>query len=136
MDDSEQPKSQLNLSKAPEFSGFFAPECVMCANTHPRDRERFKHNCTGVEYLENIMFEHTIDMSAFGSYAALQFQFIEGNGFLYPFLNFMAASLVLISLFENFNFPSLLIQISWIVISLYALSRMVFVKTSHPAPAE
>ena len=40
-----------------------------------------------------------------GSYAALQFRIIGAEGYSYPFFNFMAASLVLISLFESFNMP-------------------------------
>lgn len=59
-----------------------------------------------------------------GSYAALQFDWIDGKKMIYPFLNFMAASCVLVSLFENFNMPSLLIQVSWIAISLYGITRM------------
>ena len=60
-----------------------------------------------------------------GSYAALQFGLIDGKRMIYPALNFIAASCVLVSLFENFNMPSLLIQISWITISLYGISRIV-----------
>ncbi len=59
-----------------------------------------------------------------GSYAALQLDIIDGKGFTYPVLNFLAASCVLFSLFENFNMPSLLIQISWIAISLYGISKL------------
>ncbi len=65
------------------------------------------------------------------SYAALQFGFIDGKKVSYPFLNFMAASCVLISLFENFNMPSMLVQISWITISLYGISKMLMVSKSH-----
>ena len=56
-----------------------------------------------------------------GSYAALQMRMIGAEGYSYPLFNFMAASLVLISLFESFNMPSLIIQISWITISLYGM---------------
>lgn len=82
------------------------------------------------------MFEQFLGMTVFeilglagvvfylGSYAALQMDVIDGKGFAYPVLNFLAASCVLFSLFENFNMPSLLIQISWIAISLYGISKL------------
>lgn len=64
-----------------------------------------------------------------GSYAALQLDVIDGKGFAYPALNFLAASCVLFSLFENFNMPSLLIQVSWIAISLYGISKLALVQS-------
>ena len=59
-----------------------------------------------------------------GSYASLQFGIIDGKRMIYPFLNVMAASCVLVSPFENFNMSSLLIQVSWITISLYGISKI------------
>ncbi|MDA9208459.1 hypothetical protein N9O61_06210, partial [Octadecabacter sp.] len=50
------------------------------------------------------------------SFAALQFNVIQGQGLMYPALNVLAASLVLASLTVEFNLASALIQISWIVI--------------------
>lgn len=100
------------------------------------------------------MNTHTMDMSIFdimgllgvvfylGSYAALQFEIIDGRKVVYPLLNFLAASFVLVSLFENFNLPSLLIQISWIAISLYGISRLTMIsngekrKVYQPTSAE
>ena len=59
-----------------------------------------------------------------GSYAALQFGYIQGRGYLYPMLNAIAAALVAVSLIEAYNLSSLLIQISWISISLYGMARV------------
>ena len=59
-----------------------------------------------------------------GSYAALQFGYIQGRGYIYPLLNAIAASLVAISLIEAYNLSSLLIQISWISISIYGIVRV------------
>ena len=82
------------------------------------------------------MFTTTLEMSIFeiagfmgvalylGSYAALQLQLLDCNGIKYPFLNFLAASCVLISLSESFNMSSALIQISWIAISSYGIARL------------
>ena len=59
------------------------------------------------------------------AYALLQFGFIRGSGYLYTFLNMSAACCVLISLIEEFNLSSFLIQVSWIAISIVGLTRMV-----------
>ncbi len=55
------------------------------------------------------------------SYALLQARKILGDSISYIMLNLTAATLVLVSLTNHFNIASALIQISWIVISLYGL---------------
>lgn len=59
-----------------------------------------------------------------GSYAALQAGWLQGSGTGYTLANLLAALLVLVSLSETFNLPSALIQISWVLISLYGLARI------------
>lgn len=59
-----------------------------------------------------------------GSYAALQAGLIRGAGYLYAFLNLVAASLVLISLYEAFNPSAAIIQAFWIVISIVGITRL------------
>jgi len=59
-----------------------------------------------------------------GSYAALQFGYITGQGGAYALLNLFAASSVLISLVQAFNLSSAVIQAFWIVISIVGLVRM------------
>ncbi len=59
-----------------------------------------------------------------GSYAALQSGLLRGAGYTYTLLNMVAASLVLVSLFAEWNMSSALIQVSWIVISLVGLTRL------------
>lgn len=58
-----------------------------------------------------------------GSYAALQFGLVRGQGYFYPCLNMCAAALVLYSLIDNFNLPSAAIQVSWIAISTFGIAR-------------
>jgi hypothetical protein len=58
-----------------------------------------------------------------GSYAALQLGFIRGSSMTYTFCNLVSAALVLVSLFDAFNLPSALIQITWIIISIVGLTR-------------
>ena len=55
------------------------------------------------------------------SYFLLQLSLINGNGNFYALLNMMAAFLVLISLTGAFNIGSLIIQVSFISLSVYAL---------------
>ncbi len=57
------------------------------------------------------------------SYGALQFGKIDGNSLRYCALNGLAASLVLISLLNDFNLASAIIQIVWITVSLCGLLR-------------
>ena len=64
-----------------------------------------------------------------GSYAALQTGFMRGQGYLYPAINMAAAACVLISLANNFNLSSAIIQISWIVISIVGIARMYYVQS-------
>lgn len=56
-------------------------------------------------------------------FAAVQMNWINGNGNAYTLWSLAGASLVLISLVGAFNLASLLIQVSWIVICLTALIR-------------
>lgn len=65
-----------------------------------------------------------------GSYGILQAGFIKGDGYLYPTLNAVAAGLVFVSLFKDFNLSSAIIQSSWIVISLIGISRLYYIRNS------
>lgn len=62
-----------------------------------------------------------------GSYAALQLGLVHGQGYLYPAINFAAASCVLASLMDSFNLSSAIIQVAWITISLVGITRMLLV---------
>lgn len=59
-----------------------------------------------------------------GSYAALQIGLIRGNGYVYACLNMCAAILVVISLTRQFNLPSMIVQISWISVSVIGIVRV------------
>ncbi len=58
-----------------------------------------------------------------GSYSALQLGRMDGNSLRYCVLNGCAATLVLISLFYNFNLASAVIQVVWITVSLLGVYR-------------
>lgn len=63
-----------------------------------------------------------------GTFAALQFRLIDGNGALYTLLNIAAAALVLISLIYDFNLASALIQTSWVAIGMVGLALRLWAK--------
>lgn len=55
-------------------------------------------------------------------FGALQTKLLDGNGAAYSLINIYAAALVLISLSEDFNLASALIQVSWILIGLIGIT--------------
>ncbi|MEM6275893.1 MAG: hypothetical protein AAF714_03015 [Pseudomonadota bacterium] len=56
-----------------------------------------------------------------GAFGAVQFGYLDGNSTAYSLGNILAASLVAVSLLEEFNLSSALIQGSWIVIGVVGL---------------
>ncbi|MEJ6388129.1 Crp/Fnr family transcriptional regulator [Gymnodinialimonas ulvae] len=64
------------------------------------------------------------------AYGALQLGFLRGSSPVYTILNLLAASFVLFSLMEAFNMSSLLIQVSWITLSIIGLARMAWERSS------
>ena len=71
-----------------------------------------------------------------GSYFAVQAGLIRGQGFIYPILNLMAAFLVSLTIINEFNLPSLLIQLSWIAISLIGITRLLYHRVSRALTSE
>ena len=58
------------------------------------------------------------------SYGLLQLGMLKGNSYTYAALNALAASLVLVSLFRNWNLFSAIIQVSWITLSIIGIARV------------
>ncbi|GAA5006731.1 hypothetical protein FNZ56_04875 [Pseudoluteimonas lycopersici] len=58
-----------------------------------------------------------------GAFFLLQAGKIHGNRLAYQLLNLLGAAGVLVSLVGKFNFPVLLLEGAWIVISLYGIVR-------------
>lgn len=58
-----------------------------------------------------------------GGFGALQFGLLDGNGKSFAWINVIAASFVLISLYDAFNLASALIQVSWIIIGYVGIVR-------------
>jgi membrane-bound ClpP family serine protease len=58
------------------------------------------------------------------SYFLLSTGRLNTKNFSYPLCNFIAAWLILFSLFYNWNTPSVLIEIAWILISIVGMWRI------------
>lgn len=80
-----------------------------------------------IDYFESIGTLQAVGVVGFfvyiSGFASVQFGWLDGNGASYSASNVLAATLVAISLFAEFNLSSALIQGSWIVIGLFGLTR-------------
>ncbi len=78
-----------------------------------------------MSYLANLGAYEIIGVIGFFVYilafGSVQFGLLDGNSTSYSLCNILAASLVAVSLIQDFNLASALIQGSWIVIGLIGL---------------
>ena len=56
-------------------------------------------------------------------YFANQQRWLRSEDWRYPFANLVGAALILVSLFFEWNFPSVVIEIFWVTISLYGMAK-------------
>ena len=52
----------------------------------------------------------------------LQARKLHGNGPVYQLLNAIGAAAIIVSLFYQFNLASMILEIAWLLISLYGLA--------------
>ncbi|MGH8184764.1 MAG: CBU_0592 family membrane protein [Rhodanobacteraceae bacterium] len=52
----------------------------------------------------------------------LQTRRLHGNGVVYQLLNAIGAAAIIVSLFYAFNLASMLLEIAWLLISLYGIA--------------
>ena len=57
------------------------------------------------------------------TYILLQIGRIESRQLIYSVLNAVGASLVLVSLYFDFNFPSVVVEFFWLLISLFGIGK-------------
>jgi hypothetical protein len=62
---------------------------------------------------------------AVAAYFANQQRWLRSDDWRYPLANFAAAALILISLYYEWNFPSVVIEIFWAAISIWGFVRAV-----------
>lgn len=59
-----------------------------------------------------------------GAYFLLQLERVRGDSFSYLLLNLVGAVLLIISLLVTFNLASFIIELCWLAISLFGLSKL------------
>jgi hypothetical protein len=57
------------------------------------------------------------------TYLLLQLQRIRSDQLSYSLLNGVGAALILISLYYDFNLPSVVVEVFWLVISVFGITR-------------
>jgi hypothetical protein len=62
------------------------------------------------------------------TYVLLQIERIQSGHLMYSLLNAIGAALILISLYFDFNFPSVVVESFWLLISLFGIGKY-FVRT-------
>ncbi len=66
------------------------------------------------------------------SYLLLQMKKIKSQSMYYSLMNAAGALLILVSLYYNFNLSAFVMEIFWLLISLYGLWQSRSVKTQAP----
>ncbi|HMJ07748.1 MAG TPA: hypothetical protein VK468_02005 [Pyrinomonadaceae bacterium] len=64
------------------------------------------------------------------TYVLLQIEKIRSGQLLYSLLNAAGASLILVSLYFDFNFPSFVVEFFWLLISLFGIGKYILQKRS------
>jgi len=66
------------------------------------------------------------------AYLLLQLGKLSSNALAYSLLNAIGASLIVLSLLFNFNLSALLMEVFWVLISLFGVYRYFRLKTLGP----
>lgn len=66
----------------------------------------------------------------------LQVEKTTSSSLSYLYLNFVGALLLLISLLYNWNLASVIIEIMWLIISVYGIIRAKILKSTEEVPEE
>ena len=59
------------------------------------------------------------------TYVLLQIERVRSEQLIYSLLNAIGAALILISLYFDFNFPSVVVEFFWLVISLFGIGKWI-----------
>ncbi|MBK6725046.1 MAG: hypothetical protein IPG58_17855 [Acidobacteria bacterium] len=60
------------------------------------------------------------------TYVLLQIGRVRSDQLVYSILNSVGASLILVSLYYNFNFPAFVVEFFWLLISLFGIGKYIF----------
>ena len=62
------------------------------------------------------------------TYAMLQLGRIRSEQILYSIVNAVGAALILVSLYFDFNFPSVVVEAFWLLISIFGMAKYIFAR--------
>jgi len=57
------------------------------------------------------------------TYVLLQIERVRSDQLIYSLLNAIGASLILVSLYFDYNFPSVVVEFFWLLISLFGIGK-------------
>jgi len=57
------------------------------------------------------------------AYILLQIERLRSDQLMYSLMNAVGATLILISLYYDFNFPSFVVEFFWLIISLFGIGK-------------
>ena len=57
------------------------------------------------------------------TYVLLQIERVRSDQLIYSLLNAVGAALILVSLYFDYNFPSVVVEFFWLVISLFGIGK-------------
>lgn len=115
------------MGKITQNQGNWGYEKTVSIATFTGARRNVKNTNKWMDHMVLEWHQITGLIGTFGyifSYFLVQFGYISAPGYWYCFLNILSAGLVGVSLFHEFNLPSALIQISWILISVGGIAKL------------
>jgi hypothetical protein len=60
------------------------------------------------------------------TYVLLQIERVRSEQLIYSLLNAIGAALILVSLYFDYNFPSVVVEFFWLVISVFGIGKYFF----------
>ena len=79
--------------------------------------------------MDNMSFEWHEILGSLGvamiiiAYILLQTERVKSESILYSLINAVGASLIMVSLYFNFNFPAFIVEFFWLLISLFGIGK-------------
>lgn len=70
------------------------------------------------------------------AYLMLQLNRLKASGLAYSLLNFLGATLIIISLIADFNLSAFVMEVFWVLISMVGIIRYFSVKTLNRLPGK
>ena len=66
------------------------------------------------------------------TYVLLQLEYLRSPQLIYSLLNAVGSALILVSLYFSFNFPSVIVEIFWLLISLFGVGKYLVRGRAYP----